>query len=558
MTAIKKIYREKMNFSKAELAGSVSLGAVGISMPTMASEALESYRLGLSRQRDSLNFGMFGNDPKYYDKTQMSDILPKPEDFLEVPFRLISATIVGGMTWKATDFSNAAVLKKSVPMLDGVPLYKDHETDLDNWVGLVNGVKWTAAFKDASGLDVPAGIDGLIAIDIKTNPKVARGVAAGAIFSNSVTVDFDWEMSHTFENEYDFYNKIGTMGSDGKMIRRIVVGINDYHESSLVWLGADPFAKAIQEDGSLKNIDISSIYSYTKQSFAKTNKVTIDADDTRPENVAAEQNFSLNFAVAENVLSLARRTAIISNNNNQNNDDMNKFLTAFVLVFGSSFGLKEGDKPTEEQMLGFMKQLSFKNDDSIIVSKEQHAALETFSSKALEAFKASSEENKDATAVDAIAFMADHTFIASEALAALQAKDTEVVQLTADKTALETKITSLSAEAKIGKEFIGMKRAEAIRLYKVAVGGEEKADASVVALFEKADSPAVDGLLKQYAKEATHKFSGKCTSCGSADFEFQSSFTGKEEVQVVASEDVSAEALYARHSASSMNIGRSK
>lgn len=549
-----------MHFDKAELAGSVSLGAVGISMPTMAGEALEAYRQGLSRNRDSLNFGMLGNDPKYYSQASMSDIMPKPEDFLEVPFRLISATVVGGGTWKATDFSNAAVLKKSVPMLDGVPLYKDHETDLDNWVGLVNGVKWTAAFKDASGIEVPAGIDGLVAIDVKTNPKVARGVAAGAIFSNSVTVDFDWEMSHTFENEYDFFNKIGTIGSDGKMIRRIVVGINDYHESSLVWLGADPFAKAITEDGNLKNIDISSIYSYTKQSFSKSAKLVDDTEDAAPENLANTEKFSLNFALAENVLSLARRTEVVQNNNNQNNEDMNKFLAAFVLAFGKNFGLKDGETPTEEQMLGFMKQLSFKDDNSVVVSKDQHAALETFSSKALEIFKASKEENKDATTVDAVQFMAEHTFVATEKLTALQAKETEAATLAAGKTALETKVTSLTAEAEVGKKFIGMKRAEAIRLYKVAVGGEEKADAAVIGLFEKADSEAVDGLLKQYTKEATHKFSGKCASCGSTEFEFQSSMTGAEETETVTvkPEEVSAEAMYAKFSASSMNIGRTK
>jgi len=239
----KKTYRMKMNFSKDELAGSVSLGAVGISMPMLDPLSLEEYRKGLSRQRDSMNFGMLGNDPKYYQDTKMTDITPKPEDFLEVPFRLISATIVGGGTWKATDFSNTAILKKSTSLLDGVPLYKDHETDLDNWVGLVNGVKWTGAFKDVSGVDVPAGIDGIVAIDIKTNPKVARGVAAGAIYSNSVTVEFDWEMSHTYENEWDFLNKLGTIGGDGKMIRRVVTAIHNYHESSLVWLGADPFAK---------------------------------------------------------------------------------------------------------------------------------------------------------------------------------------------------------------------------------------------------------------------------------------------------------------------------
>lgn len=554
MTMIKKTYRHKMHFDKRELAGSVSLGAVGISMPTLSAEALENYREGLTRQRGSMNFGMLGNDPKYYADTRMSDITPKPEDFLEVPFRLISATIVGGGTWKATDFSNAAILKKSTPLLDGVPLYKDHETDLDNWVGLVNGVKWTNAFKDASGIDVPAGIDGLVAIDIKTNPKVARGVAAGAIYSNSVTVEFDWEMSHTFENEWDFLNKLGTIGSDGKMVRRIVTGIHNYHESSLVWLGADPFAKAIDPEGNLKNIDISSIYSYAKESFSKTAKITSDELDSIPVDVEKARNFGVNFALAENVLSLARREKLSNNNNNQNNKDMKKFLAAFILAFGKNFDLKEGDDLTEDQMLGFMKQLSFTDDKSVVVSSEQKLALDSFSAKALEVFKAN-EAHKDATTVDAVSFMTDHTFVPVSVLAELHGKETEVVTLAKTNTDLEAKVTSLTVDATVGKKFISMKQEEAIRLYRVAVG-EESVVPSVVELFKKADSEAIDGLLKQYTKSATHKFTGKCTSCGSTDFDFQSSLSGEVDKAVPSVEPVDTDAIYAKYSRGSMNIGR--
>jgi len=353
----KRIFRHKCSF---KLNGSVGLNAVGISMPTISGDALEEYRKDLSRQRDSLNFGMFGNDPKYYEDVNMTDIMPKPEDFLEVPFRLISATIVGGGTWKATDFSGGTILKKSTPLLDGVPLYKDHETDTDNWVGLVNGVKWTNAFKNGDGTDVPGGIDGLVAIDIKTNPKVARGVAMGAIFSNSVTVEFDWEMSHTFENEWDFLSRLGQTGTDGKMIRRVVTGIHNYHESSLVWLGADPFAKAIDTDGNLKNIDISSVYSYTKASFSKAANVGEDKDDEMPADAEAmKQAFSLNFALDEKVLSLAKRTR--SQNQNNNDTDMKKFMAAFMLAFGKDFNLQPGTEPTDEQMESFVKQLSPKS-----------------------------------------------------------------------------------------------------------------------------------------------------------------------------------------------------
>ena len=73
-----------------------------------------------------------------------------------------------------------------------------------------------------------------MAVDAKTNPKVARGVLMGSIFSNSVTVEFEWKMSHPFENEYEFLDKIGQYGADGKMIRRVVTKILNYHKSSLI------------------------------------------------------------------------------------------------------------------------------------------------------------------------------------------------------------------------------------------------------------------------------------------------------------------------------------
>lgn len=538
----KKIYKGKMNFSKADLVGRLSMGASGISMPMLGADAMEAYRQDFTRQKSSMNFGMFGNDPKYYDNVR--DITPKPEDFVEVPFRLLSATIVGGGTWKATDFSDERILRKSAPKLDGVPLYKDHETDLDNWVGLVNGVKWTKEFTDDSGMTIPAGIDGIVAIDKVTNPKVARGVLSGAIFSNSVTVDFDWEMSHPFESEYDFFNRLGEEGSDGKMIRRIVVGINDYHESSLVWLGADPFAKAIDVDGNHKNVDISSVYSYAKLSYSKKNKLE-DAPDDKPEDVSAAKSMTVNFAVDQNVLSLAQR----KKESKPKNSDMKNFIAAFILTFGEQFQLKKGDNISEEQMVDYLKQLSFSSEAIISKQKQDADGNALLQSLALAAFKAT-EGNEAATTVDVAEFTKTHSFHNTDTVAGL---------ITANES-LNTKVTSLAAAAKVGEDYLNLKRTEAVRLYKLAVG-EASVDEAVVSMFSKAEDNAVDGLLKQYAKNATAKFSGVCGDCGSNEFKFRSSIANTEDnafgkddsVESVVPDDV-----YARKAQSSMTIGRTK
>lgn len=547
----KRTFRGQLSFNKEELAGRIGLSMSGISMPILAEEALEEYRKDFSRQKDSLNFGMLGNDPKYYDRNAVSDIVPKPEDYVEVPFRLISATIVGGGTWKATDFSDTRILKRSTNLLDGVPLYTDHETDTNNWSGLVNGVKWTKSFTQDDGTAVPAGIDGIVAIDKVVNPKLARGVISGAVYSNSVTVEFDWEMSHQFENEWDFLNKLGTIGADGKMVRRIVTNIHNYHESSLVWLGADPFAKAIDPNGNLKNIDVGSVYSYAKDSFSKLSNAKVTEDEAMPTTAEEARNITVNFALSENVLSLARRT---KQKFNSNTNDMKEFIVAFIATFGKNFDLKEGDQPTSEEMIGYMKKLNFSTPEDIQASKDGLAQLATIKGKALEVFKAT-EENKDATDVDMTAFMATHTFAATDTITSLTTSNTKLEQ---DKKDLETKVTQMQSKADLGEKFLGMKRTEAIRLYKLAVGNDN-AEESVIKLFKDADDDQVDGLLKQYTKTATHKFKGTCSDCNSENFTFRSSFGEGDDgaggndksVQALTTDDI-----YAKHNQPSMSIGR--
>lgn len=524
----KKRFLGTLSFNQEEISSmNIQLNAVGISMPVLT---MPKEQAGYTSTRDWLSFGWMGNDPKFYKDVQANDIMPKREDFIEVPFRLISATVVGGGSWKAADFSNVDVLKPSTMMLEGKTVYKDHETDMDNWVGLVTGVKWTESFVDtATGITVPAGIDGMIAIDAKTNPKTARGVLGGMIYSNSVTVEFEYEMSHHFENEWDFIERVGTFGSDGKMIRRLVKKIVNYHESSLVWLGADPFAKAIKTEGEgLKNIDIGSVYQFAKSSCKGTveNKITIaEETDKIRETVKNNKKLTINFALDEKILSLAKRNEL------QNEQVMNKFLLAFMVAFGKDLGL------TEESVANLSDAQIQEALGKVALNKPEFAGASTnaqlisdISTKALDAFKASNEANKEATTVDLKAFMEDFAFVPATRLVELEGVETEKVTLAQEKEVLETANASLTVDATIGKEYIGMKRTEAIRLYKEAVG-IEKADAAVVSLFEKADSAAVDGLLTQYTKAVTHKFGGQCAKCQSTEFQFRSTLDviGKEE-----------------------------
>jgi len=506
----KRIYREKLSFDKAELSGSkefLTMDNAGLSTPAH-SDSWEDYKKTFSTSRDWLNFGsMWGsmNDPKFYAGLKTSDIVPKKEDFIEAPFRLISATVVGAHSWKATDFSNLEVLKGSMQMLEGKPLYKDHETDVDNWVGLVSAVKWGEGFVDPTGVKVPSGIDGIVAIDAKTNPKVARGVLMGSVFSNSVTVEFDWTPSHTFESPNQFYEMLGKYAPDGKMVRRVVTAIHNYHESSLVWLGADPFAKMKTDTGSLKNIDVASI-EYAKavgdsaisyEEYSDTAEEVLSYKDTKKFRVSFGFDSSLK--------------PLLSTQPKNSQQKLDKNMKELLLLLSAKLNIAAGEELTEAVALEKLK-------GALIVDQGSYDAQKT---KA-ESFKAAAETflglDAEGKQVEVPAdFLTTHTFVKSDELSTLKAAKQEVEQLKTEKQALE-------ADAKLGKDYIEAQRAEAVRLYKASAG--DQADEAVIGLFNKADTKELAGLLKQHGQSLIVKYGATCTKCGDNEHvSFRSTFS---------------------------------
>lgn len=190
------------------------------------------------------------------------DITPKESDFLQVPVRCISAGILGANTWKAVDFgAKEGVLKRGLKYFASIPLYENHAMyDVGNTCGLLHSPYWQEGYKNDDGVEVPAGINGIAAVNKLTNLKLAQDVLAGQIFSVSATIKFEWEMSHPFENVYDFFDKCGTIGQDGKMIRRIVTKILGVYEESFVFMPADPFARVLDENDQVRRVDLSQVY----------------------------------------------------------------------------------------------------------------------------------------------------------------------------------------------------------------------------------------------------------------------------------------------------------
>lgn len=314
------------------------------------------------------SLGLFGSDidyNTYYPDLKPEDLVPKDNEFIEPMFRLLSATIVS-KNWYPTDFSLPGVLKDSMNLMLGQTVNCDHATDIGNAIGSVSKVVWQEAYKDGDIL-IPAGINGILKIDGKSNPRIARGILMEppSIHSNSVTVQFKWEKSHPDLSDDEFYDKIGTYDDKGELIRRMVTEIVRYTETSLVSHGADVYAQKIGEDGKIVN-----------PKYA--NRVWNSYSEVKPEESNSTHN-----------------TYNYNNNTTNKNQETMKLEEFLAKLFGDNMlSLNEGEQPTAEKALELVKSLIENNStlsDSESTLKEQVTNL----TSEVTNLKASIESSKD-------------------------------------------------------------------------------------------------------------------------------------------------------------------
>lgn len=265
-------------------------------------------------------FGLFdSSSPNYttfYPDAKVEDFTPKAEDFIYPVFRLISAGIVH-RTWNPIDFSEGSVLKDSIPLLIGQTINVDHEMALGNAIGAVKEAVWSEGYT-VNGLKVPAGIDGTLMIDGKSNPRLARGINSNppSIHSNSVTIRFKWKKSHEGEDDASFWSKLGTYDKDGNLYRRIATKIMGYLETSLVNHGADPFAKKHDNSGKI----VLPAHVKALESFV---------DKTQHEKNGI--NYIISYKGEEDVESFS---SIPTNTNKIQIEEMKEALTAMAALYG--------------------------------------------------------------------------------------------------------------------------------------------------------------------------------------------------------------------------------
>jgi len=173
-----------------------------------------------------------------------SFLKPDDRDYIHVPIRALSAAPVQG---GILDFSykGGLALKAAVPMFNQLTIFKDHNLTVDTWLGKTSGAYW-----DEATPGVPPGVNMMLDVDTKADPKTARGLISGALDSGSVTIKLNYEQSHPDMEPDEFMTRLGEL-CDGEVVRALVTEVVRCMEYSVVWQGADVFAKVISEDGKI-------------------------------------------------------------------------------------------------------------------------------------------------------------------------------------------------------------------------------------------------------------------------------------------------------------------
>ena len=430
-----------------------------------------------TKAKDTMSsFGLFGSDidyNTYYPDVTPENLTPTDEEFIEPVFRMLSECIVA-KNWSPTDFSKPGVLKNSMGLLLGQTVNCDHETNIGNAIGSVKEVTWQEAYvevKDGKEILIPAGINASLKIDAKANPRIARGILMEppSVHSNSVTVRFKWEKSHSDISDDDFWNKMGTFDSKGEMIRKVVTEIIGYYETSLVSHGADPYAQIITKDGKINNpVHANNTYN-TFSDRVKNGKYFYTDLKNIPNEEVLHNTMVFNY---EN------RSPQGTEFNDKNNEIMNKELQEFLeSLFGDGLmTLSEGTKPTQEMILTQIRDMVSKNATTTTALEEITTERDTLSGELL---------------------------------------------------SLKQEVESNKPLVTIGTQHLSDVRKNVTDSYKKLMG-EEKIDESMITLIASADLTTLVSLGGSYKTQLEDKFPLSCSDCGSKNVNRASSTSSAE------------------------------
>lgn len=422
--------------------------------PSMVGEAIAEKAILEKPLTDTQSFGLFGgglNYNTYYPDVDPAKLMPTDDEFIEPIYRLLSECIIS--KYYPTDFSKNNVLKNSMHLLVGQTINCDHDTEVGNAIGAVKSTMWQESYKLPNGQVIPAGINGVMKIDAKANPRIARGIMMDppAIHSNSVTVMFKWEKSHIELSDEEFYDKLGSYDKSGRLICREVTEIVNFSETSLVSNGADPFAKQIR-DGRIV-LPEKSLRSYSFSSDPVMKHQAIFSDFKREIHMDTMKN-SLVVGEAEHLES----KSIINNKQNEMNE-LQEFLAS---IFGDGvLSLTEGQEVSSElaltQVRGMVSELAQLRSD-------------------------------------------------------VSSRDTQITSLNETVSNLQLEVSQNKPLAEYGALAMSELRTTTLENYRKINTTEDEV---IVNLINTGDSRSVTSLNKSYTAQLEEKYPLSCGKCGS-------------------------------------------
>lgn len=404
----------------------------------------------------------------YYPDLKLEDLKPKEDEFITPMFRLLSETIVS-KNYNPTDFSQGGVLKASMSLLLGQTVNCDHETNIGNAIGAVSKVVWQSAYKDGK-FSIPGGINGILKIDGKANPRIARGILMDppSIHSNSVTVQFKWDKSHPEMDEREFYEKLGTYDKNGNMVRRIVTEIIRYAETSLVSHGADSFAQKIGADGKIINPTYATRVWNSYEEYRDDKAKQYFFSDTKTTNYIELDNTPVSNNEDDTIGNIIQSQLISNNTNPVKNINM-----------------------TKQEFLALMAKLNYTVEAGQVVKFGEDSQMDL--SDILTIFKSVEDD--------------------------LTNKETTISSLNEKIKELNEQVVNLQAMANIGTATMAELRETVVANYKKIQGDKFDEKDPVFVMLNDKETPVVTlkGLNTGYEQKLNEMFPMKCSHCGSTD-----------------------------------------
>jgi hypothetical protein len=374
-------------------------------------------------------------------------------------------------------------LRRALKKFVGKSAFTEHWQYSGNCIGVIESASWSEA-KIFEGKKVPAGVDIVYLINAKLNEYLASNLlmTPPGIYSNSVTVEFEWEPSHDdFADEDCFMRCIGQFHADGRMVARKVTNLIDIHESSILWLGADPFAKMLDKDGNPINPEYGAAFDQV-QGYAK-------------EMYNSHKQYCASYSY--------KKEGIVLKSEIENKPVMEKALLEFARKI---LGLA-ADAELTQAHIDKLSALKF-------IEADEHTRMTGSLTKVTELEKEVGELKSKGADTQLKKQNEDLTV--------------EVAGLKKEKSDLELKVTQLDAFAKIGKANLEAKRAETVRLYKLSLGENQSEDAAMLETFSKADDKQLNAFLTMFTKGVAEKFEATCATCGVTEVSFRSTFADPE------------------------------